>query len=459
MKGFKVLQQYWQLMRTLMFPVRLIRFITIGSLMLAFLGGLLFWWGAQPLLLVLSSAMLFVVITVIGIFMPAQMLSLVSSKQLNWIPGLRYKVFLILFCVYSVISLVIALAVSSKSNGFSFGSVFSAGFSYAAMLAALMLWVCVYARRFAPILFILAWGAYFVVKQFIYIAPVLGMVFGVLIWLVLYIWWCQWRPQEYFLNHMAASPETIRALHDQQVFSLQTLGGKFSVVPRSLYGTLLIGGPDGIVMQLMREVLQMLLCFLSFAVILFFMGDQKQALQLMIPLLMVFAIAQNNFSVLILYYRNLYRVWMLYEGSRSALFHSLEKRFFTRIILSSILWGGVMLAGNFFLKSISIPSLLLIILLLSAVIFSAFLFYMGWIIYRKSEGSSTLLNWVAGGSGVCFTLFAGLILFSWLDGEAINPLAAVSYWLCMLVMLGAVIILRYRVLNHWHQFNFFRVTH
>ncbi len=154
-----VLQQYWQLTRTLMFPLRVTRWLMTGTLLLVMLGGLLLWWVEQSVVLIISGALISAVVILIGIMVPAQMLSLASSKQLFWIPGLRRKTFLILFCLYSLTALLGSLLLVFKPNAVSLIVGVAVAFTFMAIIAALMLTASVYFQGFQPFIFVLIWGA------------------------------------------------------------------------------------------------------------------------------------------------------------------------------------------------------------------------------------------------------------------------------------------------------------
>lgn len=450
-----VMQQYWQLARTLMFPLRATRWMTIGFIVLIALGGLLLWWFDQPILFVIGSGAVVVISILVGIMVPAQMLSLVSSKQLCWIPGLRRKTFFILFCLYSLIALVTSLLFSFKPNGYPLLTSIAIAFTLVGIIAALMLTASVYFQGFQPFIFASMWGLYFAVEQLVHINTVICMITGLLVWIMLYVWWARWVPQKYFTNYMTMSPAKLREAQEQQAGVVQTLGYWLSSAPRSLCGTLLLGASDGIKARLKHELGQLLvIVFMALIFFYFFRGVPKDGFLKMMPFVFLTFMAARNVQIQLLCYRNLHRVWMFYNGSRTSLFHYVEKQYAMNIGLAYGVLVLVLLIINSQLATHAVPMSLLAFGVVTGVLFTVQLFYLGWIIYQKTDASVVWFGWIINITVALFFVLAALLDLFWMPNISRDT---DHYGVIIGVMLAVLIVLRYWSLNSWRRINFYRV--
>lgn len=450
-----VLQQYWQLMRTLMFPQRVTRWLIMGVLVLAILGGLLLWWVEQPVVLIISAVLAFTIIILIGIMVPAQMLSLASSKQLFWIPGLRGKTFLILFFSYSLTALLVSLLPVFNPNAASLIVGVAVAFAFVAIIAALMLMASVYFQGVQPFIFILIWGVYFIAEQLLLVSALISFVLGSLIWIILYLWWTRWIPQKYHLNYMTTSPAKLREAKERQVSIIQSLSYRMSSLPRSLCGTLFGGAPDGFNARLKYELGQVVgVLFMVLIVSYFLRGVPKEGFLKIFPVFLLTFMASRNVQIQLLSYRNLYRIWMFYSGSRTSLFYYVEKQYAQNIGFAYASLVLVTLVINFMLGDQSIPMGLLAFTGAVGILFAAQLFYLSWIVYQKTAASMVLLGWLTGILTALFILLMAFMDLLWGPNSAQH---FNDYWLLIGVMLVVLIAVRYWALKVWGKINIYRV--
>ena len=450
-----VLQQHWQLARTLMFPLRVTRWIMLGTLLLAMLGGLLFWWIEQPVVLIISVAIASAIVIMINMMVPAQMLSLASSKQLFWIPGLRRKTFLILFGLYNVSGVLVSLLFTFRFNAVPFVAGFGVAFIFVAFIAVLMLMASVYFQGYQPFIAVLVWGLYFIAEQLLLVNPLISFVLGGLIWSMLYLWWTRWVPQKYFLNHMAISPAKLYETKAQQTGVVQSLGYWMSSAPRSLCGTILSGVSDGFKARLKSELGQLAVVLFMVLIFSYFFRDvPKDGLLKMVPFMVLTFMVARNAQIQLLYYRNLHRVWMFYGGSRISLFHYVEKQYALNVGFAYGALMLVMLIVNTQLGSNTVPMSLLIFGVVTGVLFTVQLFYLGWIIYQKTNASLVWFGWLTNIIAALFLMLVALLDLVLMPNITQNPH---YYEVVLSLMLAVLLMLRYWARNCWRRINFCRV--
>lgn len=449
-----VLQQYWQLARTLMFPLRLTRWLMLGALALAALGGLLLWLIELPVVLMVSAGVVSAIVILISMMVPAQMLSLASSKQLFWIPGLRRKTFIILFGLYGLTALLVSLLLSFAPKAFPFVTGLGVALTFVAVIAALMLMASVYFQGFQPFIAVLIWVLYFAAEQLLLVNALISYALGALIWSILYFWWTRWMPQKYFLNHMTISPAKLREAKDQQTGLVQSLAYWMSSVPRSLCGTILSGSSDGFKALLKYEFGQLVSVLFMILIFSYFFRDvPKEGFLKMIPFFVITFMAARNVQIQLLCYRNLHRVWMYYGGSRISLFHYVEKHYALNIGLAYGALVLMMLILNAQLGSKALPISLLGFGVAIGVLFTTQLFYLGWVIYQKTTASMVWLGWLTGIITMLFLLLMVLLDLFWMPNASQDT---DQYGIFIGVMLVVLIMIRYWALNHWHKINFYR---
>jgi hypothetical protein len=455
MSAALVLQQYWQLTRTLVFPLRVTRWLMMGTLLLAMLGGILFWWAEHPVVLMISGGIAYTFIILIGIMVPAQMLSLASSKQLFWIPGLRRKTFLILVCVYSLAALLVLLLFALKLNVVSFAASVAVAFTFAAAIAVLMLVSSAYFQCYQPFIFVLVWIVYFIAEQLLMVHALISFALGVLIWSMLYLWWTRWVPQKYFINYMIISPAKLRDIKERQAGVVQSLAVWLSSAPRSLCGTLLSGASDGFKARLKYELGQLAVVLSMVLIFSYFFRDvPKDGFLKMAPFMVLTFIVARSAQIQQLCYRNLHRLWMFYGGSRTNLFHYVEKQYALNIGFAYGALVLVMLIINAQLGGNAVPISFLAFGVAIGVLFTTQLFYLGWVIYQKTNASTIWFGWLTNIIAALFLVLTALLDLFWVPNISHN---SQHYGIVLSLMLAVLLVLRYWALNRWNKIDFYRV--
>ncbi len=449
-----VLQQYWQLIRTLMFPLRATRWMTVGFMGLLALGGLLLWWFDQPIVLMIGSGALVVISILIGVMVPPQMLSLVSSKQLSWIPGLRSKTFFILLSLYSLIALTSALLFSFKPNGYPFLTSMATAITLVAVIAAAMLITSVYFQGFQPFIFASIWLLYFAVEQLVQINALVCIAVGLLVWGALYWWWCRWIPEKYLVNYMTLSPAKMREMQEQKVGVVQAFNYWVSSTPKSLCGTLLLGTSDGLKAQLKYELGQVIALLLMVLLCSFLLRGMTEAFFLkMAPVIIFTFMSMRNVQFQVLIYRNLNRAWIYFDGSRTRFFNYVERQYFQHVGIAYGTMLCIIVGINFvFGNTLSLYFLATIVVI--SGLFAAPLFYLGWIIYHKTTASLGWLGWLSGIMVILFILLLTSLSLFW---QPAAGLELQNNWWLILGMLVVLVCMRYWAIRVWSRMSFYRV--
>lgn len=451
-----LLQQYWQLIRTLWLPLRFVRWLTMAVLGLLALGGGLFWWANQPQVLFIASAICMVLFITISMMVPGQLIALVSSKQLSWIPGLRAKVCLLLICLCLLLAFAGSYWLVTMNRGApDFTSRFSVALLFLSLVSVLMVVSRVYFSFFQALIFPLIWMVSFAAEQLLRIELFVCWGLIAINWIGFYLWWRQWQPQKYLVNIMTVSQSKTKELQEQQYGLMQPISHYLSSTPNSLQGTLLLAASDGFNTFIKREVGYLLLILFTVALMSFLVRQIPiEVLHHMVLVLMVVYFLSRGFQLQLNFYRNLYRLWSIFSGTRTAILYYVERQFIVHIavIFIPIIVIGVLLNNFFGSAGISV-----VVLLFSGLISALLLmqsFYVGMVIYVKSAASVAWLNWLSS----IVTIFFMLVItyFDLLWGTNVRQSSS-DYWLFCAVLVPTVLAARLLALRSWRCINFTRV--
>lgn len=447
------IQQYWQLHRILMFPLRGVRWMAMGVLGLVALGGVLWLLTGSQTPLMLAFLMALPVVMAVIITVPMQMLSLVSSKQFFWMPGLRNKTFSILLLLNGLITLLVILFLELKPNNLSMLNVSAMVFLMLSVISFFVLLSSVYFQKLQPFVFILIWGIGVLVFKYGHSYALLNFGLAILVWLCCYKWWCGWVPHKYFGNYFALSPEKMWQMNGFRSEGIGILRYQSSSAPRSLSGTLLTGASDGFTSKIGYELGQLLvIAGLLLVVIFFFPPTSKEHIFKILPFVLFTFVSARNSQIQLLCYRNLHRIWIYFEGSRSGLFGYLEKQYFLNMVIVCVELLLVLLAINFLFDGVSLHQEFLMFAIISGNLFGTLLFYLGWIIYRKTEANTVWLGWITGCSIAIAIIIIGLNSLSGAPNTGFS-----AYWVETVVILALTLLARHRVVKGWEKMNFYRV--
>lgn len=456
MRSSLVLQQYWQLVRALWFPLWFVRWLAAAEVGLLAIGGLVFWWTGQPVVFMVAVGIGLVLVITVGILVPGQILALVSSKQLCWLPGLRIKVCILLVCFCVLLSLASSgWLVAMKPDSRDFIALFSVAFLFLSFVSIVMLISGAYFGFLQVLITAFVWMASIVAEQLLRIELLVSWCLTAIIWIVFYLWWRQWQPRKYLVNYMTLSQVEIKVLQEQQPGLMQSLSYYLSSPPGSLAGTLLLTTSDGIATLIKRELGYFLLIVLTAALTFFLLRKVPQEfLNHMALVLMVVYFLSRSFQLQMFYYRNLYRVWLIFGGTRTKIFNYIEKQFAAHM---AVIFFPAMIAAillNYFLGDAGINRVVLLFAGLISVLLLAQLFYISLIVYIKSTASVIWLNWLVAILTICFMLV--MAYFNLLGGVDARPSSG-DYWLFCAILALLALVMRLWALQCWRHVNFIKV--
>ncbi|MCE3251468.1 MAG: hypothetical protein K0Q67_478 [Cellvibrio sp.] len=456
MSSSLVLQQYWQLIRALWLPLWFIRWLAAAEFGLLTIGGLLLWWSGQPVVLMIAVGIGLVLIMTVGILVPGQVLALVSSKQLCWMPGLRMKIFTLLLCFCALLAFAgSGWLVTMKPESRDFTTLFSVAFLFLSFVSMVMVIAGAYLGFLQVLIAAFVWVASIVAEHLLHIELLVSWCLIIIIWTGFYLWWRQWQPRKYLVNYMTLSQVKIKELHEQQSGLMQSLSYSLSSPPGSLAGTLLLTTSDGSATLIKREFGYFLLIALT-AVLTFFFTRQvpQEFLHHTALVLMIVYFLSRGFQLQMYYYRNLYRVWLIFGGTRAKIFNYIEKQFAAHmaVIFFPAMTAAVLL--NHLLGDAGINVVVLLFAGLISVLLLAQLFYVSLIIYIKSTASIVWLNWLVAVLTIFFMLL--MAYFDLLLGTNVRQ-ASGDYWLFCAILALMVLAMRGWVLQCWRHINFIKV--
>jgi hypothetical protein len=451
-----VLQQYWQLIRALWFPLRFVRWLAVAEVGLLTIGGLVLWWENQAVVLIVAIGIGLVLSITVSIMVPGQVLAFVSSKQLSWIPGLRIKVCILLMCLCLLLALAGSYWLITMNKGAQgFTSMFSVALLFLSFVSVLMVVSRVYLGFFQVFIFPLIWFSSIAAEHFFRVELLACWGLIAIVWIGFYFWWRQWQPQKYLVNVMTLPQAKMKELQEQQQGLGRPLSHYLSSTPGSLPGTLLLAASDGFNTYIKREIGYLLLIALTVALMLFLMRQIPiNVLQHLTLVLIVVYFLSRGFQLQLNIYRNLYRLWPVLGGTRRAVLYYVERQF---IVQMAVMFFPVMVIGvllNNFFGSAGISIVVLLFSGLISALLLVQLFYVSLVIYIKSAASVAWLNWLSSILTVCFMLLITYLDLLW--GNNVRQSSS-DYWLFCGVLVLMVLAARLWALRSWRYINFTRV--
>lgn len=449
------LNQYWRLMLVMLLPARYVKWL--GVLTLAVLTpGIVLYFFDISFVLYIGSALILLLLMMVGMLVPGQMLALRSSKQFQCLADLRRHLFLIAFCFWMLVALILTVTMRFfEPKDFVFHSVFALTFMAMSCVALLFVVVGSYmqaAQGFVPLF---VWILFFSAKSAnLFAEENAGIYWAVsaLLWLVMFIWWFRWQPQKYLVNFMTLPAAEMQRL---QMTNTQALAAAFSAVPNTLAGSLLVGASDGTQAWCKRELGQLVFFMLMLAFVFYWVKQIPPAAAGIMLSIYLFVFICIRGSVIFQYiFRNLYRLWMNSSYSRVTLLAYIEQRY-SLLLIASLLPAFLVvgLINHYYLNDV-LSLFHLAYLSLIGLLICGMSFYLGLFIYLKTAASFLWLNWVT--PIVNIALIGLMVYFNVLFGADPSvehrDYLAFSAGLFILVLVG-----RTWVKSQWHSINFFRV--
>jgi hypothetical protein len=447
--------QYWQLTRTVLFPMRFIRWLFGVLLALTMLVGV-FQLIEQRAFVTIAGSLVCFLLVISAIQVPGQMLALASSKQFHHLAGLRTKLFALAFVFWFVLALLISsflFHISKDDSGF--GDVLALAIITTSLIATTFSVVMAY---YPPAMGIYPLVIFIAIPEFFKNVSVIGnaeslYLWGIsgILWMIFYYWWKKWHPKEYLANAMTLSPEEMKRRYEERKSAKSVV----TSLPRSLSGTLLIGASDGFTLWLKREIIQPVI-FLTLMLAFMLWRDitSEKIPPMLFTAFLFFLVAGRGCSFLHWQYKNLYRLWMNSNQSRTENFSYLERFYCPYFFASTAPAALFLLLASYYFLNIPMNIFHIGHVLMIATLFVAYSYYLGLVIYAKYSANTVTISWILLATYVCVITI--MIHFNILWGWDISQSHA-DYLLFSGVLFGLTILLRQLAKSCWKTVNFYRV--
>ena len=401
------LNTYWQLIRTLLLPMRWLRWSVLGALLVALLGGLYWWLNETIGLGLVMAAFLYGVLffSVGGLLMPGQMLAMASSKQLSLMGDLRTRLWWLLLGFALVASLFLALLGTLKTD-LSFGSTYIAILILVSLILAAVLLVGAYWPGLQGFVFVFAWAYLQALDWLMAQNPLLLAGILLVCWWLLRVWWLHWRPARYVKNFMTQGQSSWWGINgDDKPEWTNAVIYQPKAGAKTWLGSSLRGQADGVKADMQRLVIGVAIG-LFFGVLGFWGAGQEAWLkiwQVLGPMLLLIMTLSVGVAINFIMYRRIHCLWLFFPGDRRALYHYVHKAYWRQLLPLAVFLVVViglidsMVGIN---RSWVVPAIMLVLGLLVAVQ----MFYLSMLVYRLSGASKRWLDWTTGIFLVVWTL-------------------------------------------------------
>lgn len=411
------INQLWQLARALYFFIPINKWVLVVGILLSLVGSIVYWVWAMPLVLMmgLGVAAMFFVLT--GFYLPAQLVAIASSRQLGSLANIR-----LLSC--AVVALNGALASLFIIGVLVFKDPLVVTFhGFIAIFTTIMLLqlFAVWASQKGWVQFVL-WVLWFMAIQIgeWFITQPLWFSFAILTvtWAMFLSWWLSWKPAAYIKNMVGSSQAESSSWQANQFGWWQAY---LATKPKTLAGTLLMGVHDGGISYLKRGLIPPVLIALAYVVASLLLKPQTVEAFFSATAGAVFCIfiAAFGSSMAIMVFKNFKKIWLLSLSPRDEMFNFTERLYYPALIIGMlpIAVASALVAVVFAPDYFTIEIVLLY--LIASLSLSCMSFYLGLMLYKKTQASILYFGWL---NGVLYVLGFGYIVYlngfsslEWLD--------------------------------------------
>lgn len=454
---------YSPLIKSLLIPLGIMKFLLI-LIPVAFLCVLVVVWFNKGAVTALEAVlpMLFSMVIfyffIVGIILPHQALTVVSSKSLAYLTDFK-KFYLLVAFIFSLLFVLMAiLAVIYQQQTVRWFEIFKGG---------VQVWVI--ASGYVIALFILTYKFPLLQGVIFFTFASIGHIFNFLnqwhpvqlfmvslvTWLAFSVWWLKLRPQKHHVNFFAQGMEQMM-LQGSATNSSGVWLTNFLTPPTkasSFLGTRLMGAPDS-PMTIIRMWLVLLVVMLVMAIFLkWLMGDNfKNFMESTGVFFAVFMVISSVSGVLVAICRTIKPVWAFFPGSRTQMFRFIEKytlTFATKVtlVLPILVLMLNQVAGFVFLNLSQFVWLTLIVVLINFLTF-----YSVMLVYSRDDDSKMPVSPLHG-----VIIFVSSILVLILNILLLHQFHTVVASALIFVFL-LVVVMRSQLIKKWQYINFVRVS-
>jgi hypothetical protein len=286
------------------------------------------------------------------------------------------------------------------------------------------------------------------------------LVSNIIIWIAFYCHWIGWRPKKFHSNMYDISQSPWVAFRQQKSASTNQWYEKLDIFnsarAASLVGSQLLGGADGVKSKLKTavSVFLVLIAYSGFILVIF---DKENFQSFFVVVGQVIFYAMHFFigkELSMVFFRNISKVWLYFEGERSQFFNCLERAFYGVWLVSAVPILLVHIGVTYFVLDWKLYYESIWITALYSLINILITFYVNLFVYYKTKGS---LRW-SGLVGILLFIALGIPLVAcnllWVDHKL--EIIQSAYFLIICSAIG-VLVLRNWVQKKWVSVDFVRV--
>lgn len=452
-----VIRRYWVLFNCLFAAFPLMKWIMLLCIAVMVIGVPIYGIWASRLGFVVGGIVLGFVLIMNTIALPYQLLSMASSKQIGFLPGVRHASFLLFSLMSLCVSIGITLLVSIKNNYVAIHEFWAISLLVSAVLISLV----VIGQKYPGAQFIVFMGFWALSRVYNYVVEFhLGilLVSNFVVWLAFYRHWINWRPKIFHPNMYGMSREQLIDYHRNRISQSNYFGWfeRFdSIKGGTLVGSLLLGRADGWISEF-KSLLGVFVVVLVFVGYFLLSPERPWGNRFFevcsINICMIYFLVANGLSIKLL--RNMSNAWMYFDGGREILFRVMEKIYYGSLAVSYLLvfllHAGIthlMLDGNIYGELVWVTAVF-------SLTVSVAVYYLNIFVYHKTKGS---FRWVSGVSVLIMVALIICVATYSLEWSEYKTQIINMFYVLVAVSLPLIFILRNWVKKQWISVDLVRV--
>lgn len=326
-------------------------------------------------------------------FLPGQVLSIGSSKQLYMLANFRNYALAVFAGVCAFVTLLIVTTVMLNHRDMDWLALLLSVFLLITIFFMVFLMLAKYFNGAQFVVFWIPGLGIKTVQWLMLFNPLMLAAVCALLWVIFVRWWLQWKPARFNVNMLSVSASDIARVQGMQFNCVQGwLNNSISLKPKTIVGTFLFNVPDSLLAHAYRAVIALAIFNIVLLAMMFMGVPLVDFLGHMGGFWLFMMLVSFSLGYLSTIFRNIHKAWLYCDDRRSVVV-ALET-FFMQALLPNTL---VACAAVFILNKVcSIelvnPGLLLLIVLQSIVLVFVLL-YLGLVVYAKSKASLHLNMW------------------------------------------------------------------
>lgn len=453
---------YWPLIKSLLIPLGIMKFLLILIPVISLCVLVIVWFnkGQQPameVMLSVSFSMVILYFFIVGVFLPHQALTMISSKSLGYLTDFR-KFYLLVALVFSLFFVLMAmLSISYHQSAIDWFKVVTGGIQVWVIASGYVISLFILTYKFPVLQGVVFFSFAAVGQMFNFLNqwhPI--QLFGVslVIWLIFAFWWLRLKPQKYHVNIMVQGMEQMMLQSSANstgiwLTNFLTPASK----PASFLGTRLIGSPDSRIAIIRMWLVIIVIMFVMTILLKWLMGDNfRNFMESTGVFFVVFMIISSVSGVMVAMCRTIKSLWTFFPGSRTQMFQFIEKYALNFSIKAAMVIPMVVLMLNEVVgfTLINFPQFLWLSFIV--VLISLLTFYSVMAVYSRDDDNKIPVSPLHG-----VIIFVSSILVVVLNILLLQELHNVVLLTLIFIVLAALF-MRRMLIKKWRYINFVRVN-